>query len=341
MKKHGVSSEEVARLAKVSRTTVSFVLNNTPGKFISEETRTRVLEAASSLNYVPDADARRVAKTTRRTVGLLISHTGSIYSDAYILRLLEGIGPVLNKRRYRLILVPVKRDSCDLLKIVRECELDGVILTNMRQEDMDLSPLVSEGIPLVLVGAVQDACVAQIDIDNRRAAAEATRHLVSLGHRDIAMIVHSNLSYIAATDRLSGYRDALSEADIAFDESRVRIADFNEESGYAAMRALLSCSPRPSAIFAGNDAVAYGAIQAIAEAGLHIPRDISIVGFDDDYPSRFMNPPLTSMTLPAMSLGERAARMVSDIIEGKDFAAGLILLPTFLTVRESTAARRP
>lgn len=343
MKKGGVSSAEVAKHCGVSRTTVSFVLNNTPGKVIPEETRARVLKAAEELNYVPNISASRMAKTTHRTIGLIISHSGSAYSDAYILRLLEGMGAVFNKKRIRLILLTVHNESSRYLDMVRANELDGVLITNILQHKIDM-PQIRElhdsKIPLVVIGDVPDPDIYQIDIDNVEAAAVATRHLISLGHTKIAMLVHLPLKYLGATSRMQGYRQALDEAGIPFDERLVSVANFTEESGYAAMKDLLAREPRPTAVFAGNDVVAWGAIQAINEANLRIPDDISIVGFDDDYPSRFMNPPLSSVNVPAASLGERAAHMVLQMQDDVFPETRKNLVPVFLSLRESTGKVR-
>jgi LacI family transcriptional regulator len=338
MKKAKVSSADVARLSGVSRTTVSFVLNGAPGKIIPEETRKRVLEAARSLEYSPDAEARSVAKRTRSTVGFVVSHPDSIYSDAYILRLIEGMAPVFNKRRSALVLVPLRQRRTDYSEIVREHGLDGLIIMNARVDDEGIRPLACSGLPCVVLGTVENLDACQIDIDNEKAAFEVCDYLLGLGHRALAMIVHAGLDYVAAVDRRAGYRRALRERGLPEDESLVRVADFTEASGYQAMRSLLEGpSPRPDAVFAGNDAVAYGAIQGILDAGLRIPGDISIAGFDDDFPSRFLQPALTSMTLPAALLGEKAASTIVDLIEGKAAPPSRIVLPTRLSVRDSCA----
>ena len=335
MIQRGASSAEVARLAGVSRTTVSFVLNNTPGKVIPEDTRKRVIEAARALDYQPDVNARRVAKATRRTVGLVIGHSGSAYSDAYILRLLEGIAPVLNKARCRLVMVPVRRNLPIDPAMALHYGLDGVLVTNLRHAEPDLGALALTKVPLVAIGVVADGSICQIDIDNHRAACQATAHLLEFGHRDLGMIIHAPLAYAAARTRLAGFREALAGAGITVPDSWIQVADFTEESGYRCMQYLLSQARSPTAVFAGNDAIAWGAMQAIQDANLHIPGDISLVGFDDDFPSRFLDPPLTSVTVPAASLGERAARMLLDLMSGTVPEVRQITVAVDLTVRES------
>ena len=338
MKKKKVSSREVAAAAGVSRTTVSFVLNATPGKVIPEETRRRVLEAADALGYSPDEEAARLAKRSKHLVALVVRHSESIYSDAYILRLIEGIAPVLHRRRSGFVLVPCGEGTpgAEIVPRVLEAEADGVIVTNTLEDDAGIPALEGAGIPAVVVGTVRGNAV-QIDIDNEKAAKGAAAYLASLGHRRIGMIVHAPAAYHAPVARLAGFRSAMAEAGIPEKDCPVRWADFSEASGARAMADMLALPERPTAVFAGNDAIAYGALQAIREAGLRVPRDVSLAGFDDDFPSRFVLPPLTTVTLPAAALGEKAAEMVLDLIRGQEPPERRILLPTHLSVRLSCA----
>jgi LacI family transcriptional regulator len=335
MRKLKASASDVARLSGVSRTTVSFVLNETPGKSIPEETRERVLEAARNLEYSPDPEAVSMAKRMRSTVGLVINHSDSIYSDAYILRLIEGMAPVFNKRRSALVLVPVRQRRTDYREVVREHGLDGILITNTRADDEGIHSFAGSGLPCVVIGTVEGIETCQIDIDNESAAFEVCEYLLGLGHRRIAFIAHASLDYFAASKRLAGYRRALSERGIAEEKSLIRVADFTEASGYAAMRSILEEGGRLDAVFAGNDAIAYGAIQGILDSGLRIPDDVSIAGFDDDFPSRFLQPALTSMTLPAALLGQKAATTVIDLIEGKELPKQRIVIPARLSIRDS------
>ncbi|MDA8411379.1 MAG: LacI family DNA-binding transcriptional regulator [Treponema sp.] len=340
MRKSEVSSKDIAEACGVSRTTVSFVLNNTPGKVIPSETRERILEAARRLGYSPDAEARSIAKRTRATIGLVVNHSDSIYADAYILRLIEGMAPVFNKKRCRLVLLPLRQREADYGQIVRAHGLDGLMITNARADDEALRALAGLGLPCVVIGTVEGIDAPQIDIDNEEAAFRVADYLLSLGHRRVAMIVHAPLSYVAATGRLAGYRRALESHHINYDERLVRVADYTEASGYAAARSILAERPRPEALFAGNDAIAYGAVQAILDEGLRIPDDISIAGFDDDFPSRFLEPALTTMTLPAAALGEGAATKVIALLDGVADAERRTILPTLLSVRDSCAPPR-
>lgn len=344
MAKRRVSSQDVAQRAGVSRTTVSFVLNNTPGKNISEETRQRVLEAASELGYEPNLDARRLAMLRDKAVGLFISHSESMVSDIYIFRLIEGMTQVLNRKRYGLVLQPVRVEETNYLEIARADELDGVVLVNAHDNDNGVQELLATGFPLVIVGTYNQPDVYQVDIDNRAAAAEMVNYLISIGHERIAMISHAPQVFHASRERVGGYRDALAAAGIAPRPDYVVEGDFTEASGRAAMDRLLALTPRPTAVFAGNDMVAYGAYKACREAGVSIPDDISVAGFDDDYLSRYLQPPLTTMSLPAAGLGSIAAGLVAQLVSD---AAGephvplslgrQTILPTRIAVRGSCA----
>ncbi len=335
MKAKKASSIDVARRAGVSRTTVSFVLNNTPGKNIPEETRRKVLQAARELSYTPNAYARSIATIKHHSIGFFIPHSGYISSDAYIIRLIEGMTPVLNKSRFQLVLQQLKLRETDYLALARRDNVDGIVLTNTHDGDKGLADVIAAGFPLVVIGTILNQEVCQIDIDNRSAAVSAVGYLIGLGHRDIGMIVHAPLSYYAAQDRYDGFQEALKDGRLELRKEWVREANLTEESGYRAMTGILALKRRPTAVFAGNDVVAYGAIQAIKEARLSIPRDISIIGFDDDLVSRYINPPLTTVTNPAPGLGAEASRLLIDLLKGRGKPARPIIVPTSLCVRDS------
>lgn len=341
MRERWVSSADVARKAGVSRTTVSFVLNNTPGKQIPEETRRRVLEAVRELRYTPNEDARTIAMVKHYSVGFFVCHTGYLSSDAYIIRLIEGMTPVLNKNRVRLVLQPLKFQEMNYLEMARQDRVDGIILMNTHDGDRGLGEVIEAGFPLVVIGSIQNRGICQIDIDNRSSAESAVDYLLDLGHREIGMVTHAPLSYYAARDRYEGFRAAMERADCPVRREWVREASLTEESGYAAAREILAAGRRPTALLAGNDVVAYGAIQAVRDAGMGIPDHISIVGFDDDLPSRYLNPPLTSIVNPAANLGAEAARRIIGVMNGHPPAELSKIVETSLVVRQSCRAITP
>ena len=152
------------------------------------------------------------------------------------------------------------------------------------------------------------------------------------------MIPHAPLTFYAARDRHAGFRAAMRQAGLRVNADWVRAANLSEESGYRAMKDILGSRRRPTAVFAGNDVVAYGAAQAVKDAGLGIPVDISLVGFDDDLASRYFNPPLTTVTNPAPGLGAEAARLLISVLKSRPVPQKRTVLPTTLAVRESCRA---
>lgn len=341
MKGKKPSSIDVANKAGVSRTTVSFVLNNIHGKSIPEETRQKVLKAASELNYEVNQGARDLVMTRYYSIGLFVSHTQSLCSDAYIIRLIEGMTPILNKNRIQLVLQPFKLNERDYLKIIEKENFDGVIMLNVHDDNKGLDEIVKRGYPVVVIGTISDKEIPQVDINNQKASFDAVNYLIGLGHKYIGMIIHASLAFHASQARFEGYKRALEKAGIKLKSEWIKEANFSEESGYKAMQEILMKKERPTAIFSGNDIIAYGAIQAIKDTNLRIPEDISIVGFDDDYLSRYLNPPLTTVTLPAVGLGSEAVGIILNLIKKKkNKKANNIVLPTHLTIRKSCVELR-
>lgn len=337
-----VTSEDVAREAGVSRTTVSFVLNNTPNTNISEETRQRVLEAARKLGYRPNAAASALARRETRTIGLVLCQSPDrISADAFLPEVIRGLSRSAQAHGFKVLLEPVEDVTRPdaYITLVQERRIDGIVLSGPRSDDAQLPRLVDEGFPLVLLGQLQGVRAHFVDVDNVAGARRAVEHLLDLGHTRIGLITNAPLHYTASRDRLQGYREALTARGLSVDENLIRLGDFRSESGYAAMASLLDLPEPPTAVFAASDVVAFGAVAAAREQGLRIPEDIAIVGFDDVPLSRYMDPPLTTIRLPARELGARAGSLLIHIIaNGGADTPQSALLPTELVVRESCGA---
>lgn len=336
-----ITSLDVARRAGVSRTTVSFVLNNVSGMHISEETKKRVMQAAHDLGYVPDAAAQALASGRSKTIGLLLARRPHVVaSDMFLIQILDVLAHEINRQGMRLLLQVVEdfQDRESYLKLVRSNSLDGVIYSGPRIEDMPLYSLIEHNVPTVVMGAVPGANYYSVDVDNRAAARLAVSHLVELGHTRIGIITNAQASYTAAVQRLNGYQDALIEAGIPFDPGLVRYGEFDSESGYSQMKSLLEVSPPPTAMFVASDVVAFGAMSAIRERGLVIPGDIALVGFDDVPVSRYTEPSLTSIQLPAADLARCACEMVVCLVNGDRPPQRQVLLQARLVVRQSCGA---
>ncbi|MBC7264713.1 MAG: LacI family DNA-binding transcriptional regulator [Chloroflexi bacterium] len=332
MAKKRATSKEVAERADVSRTTVSLVLNRVRGTNIPEETRQRVLEVARELNYHPT-----------RTVGLVLCQSPDrIFADAFLPDVLRGLSNRLERQDFRVIVHSVEDVSAPeaYIGLAEEKQIAGIILSGPRSDDQQLPRLHEGGFPIVLLGQLRDSSVPFVDVDNKEGARRAVSHLIGLGHRRIAHITNAPLQYTASEDRWRGYQAALADAGIAYDPDLVRYGDFLQESGYRAMVELLDLRPLPTAAFIASDLVAFGAMVAIKQRGLRIPDDIAIVAFDDVRLAHHIDPPLTTVRLPAYDLGWNAGDMLLKIIYGLDVPEPHILLPTELVVRESCGARR-
>jgi LacI family transcriptional regulator len=333
-----VKSRDVAKLAGVSRTTVSFVLNNVPGMRISEETRRRVLKAAKELDYHPDASARRLVTGKTQILAYVERQTPELaFADAFMPQALRGVHDAASAYNYEVLFAPIPLgiENGRFSRLLRGHHVDGIILSGPRIDDEELQELIENHSPIVLQGQWPGQAVASVDVDNVRAAQEATEHLLRLGHKRIGMIVHTPKAYTAGKARLQGYRKALKEYGIDYDERIVAYAKSSPASGEEALRSLMQVKPTPSAFFIGSDTVAMGVLQAAKEMGYRVPEDLAIVGFDDIPMSVYLHPPLTTVHLPAYGIGWAAADLLIRVIDREETTETEILLDTELVVRES------
>jgi DNA-binding LacI/PurR family transcriptional regulator len=335
------TAREVAELAGVSRTTVSFVLNNVPGMRISEETRQRVVEAARQLDYHPDATARRMVYGQTHVIGFVVRQSpDQVFADHFLPRVLSGLSRCATAQSYHILFEPIppKDETGAYARLVRERHVDGIVLSGPRFDDQELLKIHAEGAYVVLMGQLPGTGIPSVDVDNIGGARIATQHLIGLGHRDIALITNAPPAYTASADRLAGYRHTLEAAGMVYQEKFVRYGNFTPQSGFDAMSSLLALKPYPTAVFVASDTVALGALQAIRQRGLHVPEDLALVGFDDIPLAEFVDPPLTSVHLPAYGLGWGAADLLIRLIAGEEIRDPHIVLETELVARESCGA---
>lgn len=335
------TSQDVAQQAGVSRTTVSFVLNRAAGANIPEETRQRVLDAARQLGYTPHAAAR--ALVTQRSYLLafvLCQNTDQVFADAFLPEVLRGVSDTISPHGYRVLVEPLegvgRPDT--YINLVREQRIDGLLLSGPRLDDVRLEELRKESFPVVLLGQLPGSGFPFVDVDNVSGARRAVEHLYELGHRRIGMVSNASPEYTSSADRIAGYRQVLKAHGLPFRKSLVAYGHFTEESGYRAMHTLLDATPPVDAVFVASDVVAFGALAAIRERGLHVPGDIAVVGFDDVRTARYTYPPLSTVHLPARELGAQAAATLLQLIEGQPAVLEGVLLETELVIRESCGA---
>jgi len=337
-----ITSQDVARRAGVSRTTVSFVLNDVKEANISEETRQRVLAAAEELQYVPDATAQALASGRTRTLGMVFRTHPHGVADLPHMQILQGLMSVASQSGVRLLVDIVNENdpAATYVSLSRNKRIDGLILSDPRVDDHALYNLLNDDFPIVLLGRLPSVKVSSVEFDNRGGVRTAVDHLVSQGHRRIGFIGYAPVSFTGVSERLSGYRDALAAADITFDEHIVCFGDFNDTgAGFASATKLLELPEPPTAIFVSSDVLAFATLTAIHQHGLRIPDDIAVVGFDDNPLSRYAYPPLTSVYLPFEDMGRRAGEMLVDLLSHPDAPKREILLDGQLIVRESSSKR--
>ncbi|HEY7589674.1 MAG TPA: LacI family DNA-binding transcriptional regulator [Candidatus Limnocylindrales bacterium] len=328
------TSADVAARAGVSRTTVSFVLNDRPAS-ISPATRERVLEAARELGYHPHAPARQLAGGSSHTLGLVLRQSAQqVAGDALLAETLRGVTNAARARGFRVIVEALDPNDGPYADLLRSGRADGVVISGPRLGDRELEALVAEGFPVVLQGSLPGLDAPSVDIDNRAGAKVAVAHLLSLGHRRIGCITNAPLAYTAAQERLEGYEAALREAGIEPQRTWIAEGAFDAPSGHRAMTELLGRSDL-DAVFVASDVVAFGAIGALRSAHRRVPEDISVVGFDDIPLAAFFDPPLTTVHLPAYELGHAVGEALLDRIS-RAIVPRRTLLPTELVVRAST-----
>jgi DNA-binding LacI/PurR family transcriptional regulator len=338
MSNRGPTSFEVARRARVSRTTVSLVLNRVEGARIGERTRARVLSAAREMGYEPHAMGKALASRKTRNIGMVYSTPQA--SHAFLAFFMDGLAQATKRHNQRLLVESY--DEADraqtVLRLTRARHIDGLVMFGPRRADPVVETLARDGFPLVMIGSLETEGVCTIDIDNRAAARLIVEHLLALGHRRIACITNAPVSYTSSSGRLEGYRDALQGYGLKPDRRTVRHGRFTSESGCAAMQSILDgVGEPPTAVFAASDAVAFGAMKAIRERGLRIPGDMSVAGFDDLPLAAFATPPLTTVGFSAVQEGFRAGEIMMDLLDGKIRPGYRETMETRLVVRESAA----
>jgi LacI family transcriptional regulator len=327
---------DVARRAGVSTSTVSHVVNST--RFVSDELRERVLAAMRELDYTPNAAARMLTLGRSHTIGLIVSDI----RNPFFASVARGVEDVAQEHGYTLVLCN-SDESADretaCLNALETRAVDGVLLASAGVADAHLSRLVRAGYPIVLVDRdLPELGAPAVMLDNEGAAYSAVWHLITRGHRRIAML-SGRAAISTTTERVAGYRRALREAGIDFDARLVVSGASTSEGGASATNIVLDVDPPPSAIFSGNNLMSIGALQVIATRGLGVPEDVALVGFDDfPFPwSDAFRPHLTTIAQPTYELGRRAAEILVRRLKGStSTSAERVVLDGKLVVRESS-----
>jgi len=326
--------KDVAKLAGVHPSTVSRVIND--DSRISEKTKIKVVQVIQKLGYSPNAIARGLKTKKTQTIGMLIPDI----SNPFFADLARGVEDAANENSYNVILCnsdeKLEKERT-YLEVLKEKRVDGLILCTAHIRDKSILKLEKKKFPYVLVSrdiaGLDKNCIIVNDIVG---GAMATEYLIKLGHRKIAHITGS-YKVRSAINRLEGYKIALEKNHIKYKEALVEEGDFKIMGGFQAMEKLLKLPELPTAIFAANDLLAMGAIQAIQKKKYHIPNDFCIIGFDDIKLASFIYPALTTIRQPMLEMGKKAVKTLLSIIRGGKFNQKKIVLQPKLIVRESCA----
>jgi len=309
---------DVAREAGVSYQTVSRVLNDRPD--VAEATRQRVLQAIDDLGYQPSAVARSLATRRTHMVGLVTID----YEDHFYAGVASGIQDEVQKHGWMLVITSNARNRSleqEYVRQLRERQVEGLVIIRdsfLKPEGDFIDPLAGVDLPLVVVcQSYLSGNFPCLDIDNVHGSWLATRHLLDAGHRQIATITPPS-NYQVTRDRLTGFRKALEERGLRPDPALIVESDWFIEGGYRATVTLLARKQPFTAIFCQNDHMAIGSMKALSEAGLRVPEDISLVGYDDIAIAEHMTPPLTTVWQPKRELGAAAVNLVMEEIKSRD-----------------------
>ena len=327
--------EDIARLAGVSRSTVSRVINDDPR--VSDAVRARVKGVIAEHDYHPNAAARTLASRRSSVIGLFIPvSASSIFSDPWFPIMIQGCMDGCQEQNLSLMLLMESEtdpDAADrlILRSLRSRHLDGVVVATSNVDEPIFTLLSQHHIPYVVIGRVPDGDASWVDIDNAGAACDATTHLLSHGRRRAAMIAGPR-SLVASLDRAEGFRRACEAAGVP---ATVIHTEFDQRHALAVALQLLDGPDPPDAIFTASDVIALGVLQAARLRHIDIPRSLGVMGFDDIQPDRIAPSGLSSVRQPARELGRQAVLMLNERIASPEAPPRHARLPTALVLRSS------
>ncbi|MBN1967030.1 MAG: LacI family DNA-binding transcriptional regulator [Anaerolineae bacterium] len=334
--------EDIARKAGVSRSTVSRVINESP--HVSDRTRARVLAIIEQEGFSPNPGARMMVLKRTQVLGILIpTSLEMMFEDPYFYpTLLQGVSDGAQDRDYALMLwLGNSSDDPEYFyqRMLRNRLVDGWLIASVARDFPLLERLLKQKVPFVVTerpGQFEDQ-ICYVSVDNVEAARKVVQYLIGLGRTRIATIT-GTLNNADSQDRLEGYRQALRQAELPYDASLVVNGRYSRRYAFMATQQLLRQGAEFDAIFAANDGMATGAMSALQEAGLHVPEDVAVVGFDDWPVAAQTVPALTTVRHPLYQKGFAAVNMLIDLVEGAIGAPHQVILPTQFVIRESSGA---
>ncbi|MEC2071774.1 catabolite control protein A [Alkalihalophilus marmarensis] len=325
---------DVAREAGVSMATVSRVVNGNPN--VKPATRKKVLEAIERLGYRPNAVARGLASKKTTTVGVIIPDISSIF----FAELARGIEDIATMYKYNIILCNSdqnKDKEIHLINTLLEKQVDGIVfmggqITEEHAEQFKRSP-----VPVVLAATLDtNKEIPSVNIDYKQAVYDAITHLIEQGHTQIGMVSGTLDDPVNGYQKFAGYRAALEDAKLAFNEDLIAIGDYTYDSGIEAMESLLNLEQKPTAIFASTDEMALGVIHGAQDRGYNIPQDFEILGFDNTRLATMVRPTLSTVVQPMYDIGAVSMRLLTKYMNKEEVNDHIVVLPHRIEFRDST-----
>ena len=331
-----ITIADIAKKARVSRMTVSRVLNNSGP--VASDTAKKIKSIMKELNYHPNLIARSLSSKRTMTIGVVIPKTEKLFLDNYIAQILSGVTDIAQKNNYRITLIPVNHSNeieGNYLTYARSKLFDGLILLKTKINDPYLPELAKSGFPYILVNyRMSSDNYNFVDSENIKGAELAVEYLYKKGHRKIAFIAGS-MDEVNAKDRFRGYRNALKKYGLPLKDEYIIYGDFNKETAYENSTKLLELENRPTAIFSSDDYMALGVIEQIKQYYLSVPKDIAVIGFDNIEIGEFSKPALTTIKQPMYEIGKTSLEALIELIKKVKRNPVRLMLKTELVIRES------
>ncbi|NIK68537.1 catabolite control protein A [Paenibacillus sp. BK033] len=328
-----VTIYDVAREAGVSMATVSRVVNNNPN--VKPATRKKVYEAIERLGYRPNAVARGLASKKTTTVGVVIPDI----SNANFAEVARGIEDIANMYHYNIILCNADKKKDKEIRVINtllEKQVDGLLFMGGAVTEEHMQAFKTANVPIVLCATTdENGQIPSVDINHEEAAYDAVRKLVQEGHKRIAMISGTLQDPANGYARFQGYKRALEDSGIPYDETLVRTGNYRYESGVEAMKYFIDLSVRPTAVFAATDEMAIGAIHCIQDSGLKVPDDVSVISVDNTRMASMVRPQLTAVAQPMYDIGAVSMRLLTKLMKKEVVEHAKVILPHEIVVRQS------
>lgn len=329
---------DIAKLANVSVSAVSIVLNNKPG--VSKKTREKITKIIEKYNYNPSQIAQSLASKETKSLGLIVKEI----DNPHFSKVMKGVYDTASKYGYTVLLGSSELDNdkeAEIINTMLSNRVDGLILSPIQNDEINfksLANLLNDEIPLIILGMIDNQSVNSVDIDNCKAAEEAVNHLIKLGHRKIAYFggpPHSG----HAKKRYLGYQLALNENGIPLNDQFIYNVGPNiEDSFQIALDLFSKKSDLPTAVFCYNDLAAIGVMSALEKLGINVPEDVSVFGFDNIDFGKYLKIPLSSIDLPAYRIGEEAVKLIIEIIQSNSTISNKKVVLDHKVVRRNTCA---